>query len=157
MMTKLSWTLAALAALALAPPAAATTTPNGASAPSPAARPDGDPPPTARDLYIGCYLLLRDTDVPMGSDNKPTAYSAANCGSQVLSTMTYREGAQPGQPFRFCLPDNDESRDRPALMMAQAYVDYYERKSSRVPKDTKGSALFVVAMVDRWPCTAKAR
>lgn len=148
-----SWLLAGVGALScLASGVADAAETNTGRAPSPVVQPQAKPRPTAKELYIGCYLLARDTDVPLGPDGHFANYSAANCGEQVLSTMTFREGAKPGGQFRFCLPDTPATREEPAVVMAKAYLDFYERKGARLPKDTDGSGAFIVAMVETWPC-----
>lgn len=113
--------------------------------------------PSARDLYIGCSLFVRQDDVLRDSDGRTRPYSATTCGLQAIMAITDREGRSNTKDnrLRFCLPGTAEASRDPATAMAYAYIDYFERVGSRLP-GTDGRYVYVAAMIDKWPCPLSA-
>lgn len=116
-------------------------------------------PPTARDLYVGCYLYVHGNDVPKDTTGHAENYSASWCGLAAIKAVTYREGEQPEHKgLTFCLPKTSEMSTDPARAMAFAYLDYYEKYISYF--ETKrpgtpsadGETFYTAAMISRWPC-----
>jgi hypothetical protein len=114
-----------------------------------------EPKPTARDLYVGCSLLVNDNDVLRNSSGKAERYSAARCAGQGLSAITYREGwsQDKDNKYRFCLPKTPEASQNPTRAMAYAYLEYFEANSFRVAAED-GQTNYTIAMIVKWPCKA---
>jgi hypothetical protein len=111
------------------------------------------PLPNARELYVGCSLYVRGDDVAKGRDGYATNYSSVICGFQSLAAIANRESMIAGKnnALRFCLPKTAEATQDPTRAMAYAYLDYFERIGSRMA-DKDGATVFIVAMIDKWPC-----
>jgi hypothetical protein len=109
--------------------------------------------PTARDLYIGCSLVLRKNDVPQAGK---VPYSAATCAVVSLEVMILHDGRDlSGGKRRFCLPlPKDEASH--ATEMPRAYVEYYEAAGGRFAA-RDGKTVFIAAMLEKFPCKPGTR
>ena len=111
------------------------------------------PKPTARDLYVGCYLYVHRYDVPKDDDGRPQIFSAAWCSLAAIKAISYREGKRPEHKgHTFCLPKTAELSTDPARAMAFAYMDYYESIVNGI-ENVDGELAYTVAMIKRWPCS----
>lgn len=110
------------------------------------------PKPTARDLYVGCYLMVHRTDVPKDNNGHPEVFSADWCGLAAIKAITYREGDRPEHKgYTFCLPKTAEMGTDPARAMAFAYMDWYESIVTGI-EDKDGESAYVVSLIKKWPC-----
>jgi len=109
-------------------------------------------PTLGRDLYVSCYLMVRDSDVV--GPYKP--FSATTCIATILGAVATREGARPNEnnKSRFCLPKNAETAVDPSKSMAFAYLNFYESTDSVNTKsaDASSQLVFTAAMILKWPC-----
>lgn len=112
--------------------------------------------PSARDLYIGCSLLVNDNDVLKDSLGNIERYSAAACALQGFIAITNREGwsKDKDNKYRFCLPKTSEASQNPSRAMAYAYLEYFEAHSRRIAAED-GQTNYTIAMIFKWPCTAE--
>lgn len=108
-------------------------------------------PPTARDMYVSCYLLANDTDVFDKPNGKHEKFSATWCGARAIAEIATHEGNGVQSKFKFCLDRDAATRTDPAKAMAYAYLDFYERADLR-DRNADGRAAYLFAMVARWPC-----
>jgi hypothetical protein len=113
------------------------------------------PLPSPSDLYVGCYLFVHKTDVPVDAESHAEMFSGARCGLTSILAITYREGANDHQRLKFCLPKTTDVRIDPARAMAIAYLEWFELYGSRIPNDHDGNAAFVTAMIMKWPCSGR--
>ena len=113
---------------------------------------------TARDLYIGCYLLVHNTDVPADQAGHALPFSAANCAVTSILAIANREGASTTKEnkFRFCIPDGSQESQNPAIAMAAVYLDFYEMNGPRLAAND-GVSVYVSAMILKWPCASSLR
>lgn len=112
-----------------------------------------EPAPTARELYVGCYLATERDDVLQNSFGKIRRYSASRCEGYAIEAIVYREGRSGAKDnkYRFCLPKTAQASQSPVIAMAYAYVDYYEATASRTPT-MDGVTAYLTAMIVKWPC-----
>lgn len=114
-----------------------------------------DPPlpkPTARDLYVGCYLSAHQTDVPKDAAGRFERFSGAWCDLASLKAVTNREGKRPEHKgYTFCLPESVELNTNLGRAMALAYLDYYESIVTGIAGQD-GETAYTVAMIKKWPC-----
>jgi hypothetical protein len=73
--------------------------------------------PTARDVYVGCYLSVSNEEVPKDPTGHPQPFSAAQCELYALLAITNREGYSQNadNKYRFCLPKT-KTQPKPWLM-----------------------------------------
>lgn len=109
------------------------------------------PKATPKDVYVSCYLLVRDKAVNPDLGGVDPPYQSTTCAAFALLSIATREGAPATVRYRFCLPDDAYTSAEPAKAMAYAYIDWFEKLGFAV-KDDNGAAAFVFAMIDRWPC-----
>lgn len=103
--------------------------------------------PTARELYVSCFLLLKeDFAAGVGRQHKPET-----CAGFALIGIATREGRAADNKYRFCLPKDDFGRDDTTESMAAAYIEYYDRQARVLPQD-KAREAFTMAMIEKWPC-----
>lgn len=111
-------------------------------------------PPTARDVYVSCSLLVRNTDVsPSTKDGRPLPYSSTVCSLYALAAMGLREGKSAAEDNgrRWCLPKDAQSQQKTLETMAYAYIDVFESHFSRMASGP-GREAFLAAMIVKWPC-----
>jgi hypothetical protein len=104
--------------------------------------------PTARELYVGCYLLVQGKDVPEAKGAAPDPYSAASC-LMVVGIGAEHEAAKPEAERTFCLPSIIAAN--PYRDMALAYLDFYEATGGKLAAKNSievASAAFAA----KWPC-----
>jgi hypothetical protein len=114
------------------------------------------PEPTARDVYVSCWLYVNNADVPKDAAGKLQPFSSERCGVYSLVAITYREGRSKTEDnrYRFCLPNTAElSTDSPRAM-AFAYVDYFESRAAQLASKD-GKTAYTAAMILKWPCPAQ--
>lgn len=109
------------------------------------------PKPTARDLYVACYLLAHDTGVLEKDDGSAELFSSDYCKIASLSMITNREGEANTAKYKFCLDNGAAISADPPKAMAFAYLDFFE-SGSIVDTGMDGSAAYLMAMMARWPC-----
>ncbi len=109
------------------------------------------PKPTARDLYIACYLLAHETDVLKRPDGKSELFGSSYCGLASISMIANREGQENPNKYKFCLDRSASTTANIPKAMAFAYLDYYEGPALK-DKGVDGSAAYLFAMMARWPC-----
>lgn len=112
-----------------------------------------EPTPTARDMYISCYLLAHETDVPSRPNGKPETFSMTWCGARGLAEIAGHEGKAVESKYKFCLDDRAATQTDTLKAMAYAYLDFYENNAN-LNRGADGRAAFLFAMVARWPCSA---
>lgn len=110
--------------------------------------------PTARDMYVSCFLFVHQDDVPKSNNGTFPSYSGGRCGAVSLRLISSREGAARTTAYRFCLDHSSATRSDPANAMAYAYLDYFESHPA-LTGNQDGTAMYLFAMIDRWPCPAK--
>jgi hypothetical protein len=108
------------------------------------------PVPTARDLYVGCFLFVNLDGDLRDESGRASPYSMQVCAATGMRAML-REGASAPAPNRFCLPQTASIRSNPGREMALAYLEYFEEHASRLA-DQHGPSVFLSAMINRWPC-----
>lgn len=113
------------------------------------------PAPTARDLYLGCSLLIRDETLSAETydDRSQKPYSAISCGLAAFVALGYENRIKPGNEWVYCLPRNASTSTgvNQQKTMAMAYVDFYER-IGRAKPDMAGFDMMLYAFKDTWPC-----
>lgn len=104
--------------------------------------------PTARELYVGCYLLVQGKDVPEAKGPAPDPYSAAAC-LMIVGIGAEREAAKPEEERTFCVPSIIAGN--PYREMALAYLDFYEATEGKL---AERSSIDVAraAFIAKWPC-----
>ena len=109
--------------------------------------------PTARDVYVGCFLYLKGTDVALGPGGHNERFSGPMCGLQALGAIAHREGRIEGHnnKLRFCLPKIAEMGSDPVRAMANVYLDYFESVGSR-QASADGQLAYTAALIMKWPC-----
>lgn len=112
-------------------------------------------PVTPNDLYVGCYLLVRDSSAAEDAAGRPANFSPEMCGLAAMLAMRDREGPRPDQDQTtiFCLPATSDVSSNPGLAMANAYLDFYDQRSPQ-NHTQDGMLAFTAAMIDKWPCEA---
>lgn len=107
--------------------------------------------PTARDLYIGCSLYLRGTEIADTKSGKTPPYSALACGVVAFNAFGYSRSIKPGNEWEYCIPENAGWAADPVRALATAYVDTYERL--RFPEPNKqGLTMMLYMFKINWPC-----
>ena len=109
------------------------------------------PKPSARDMYVACYLLVNDNDALKQADGKSELYSSSYCNLASLSMIANREGKENPSKYKFCLDSRSATSTNIPKAMAFAYLDFYEGAALK-DKGTDGSAAYLFAMMARWPC-----
>lgn len=107
------------------------------------------PKPSARDLYVACYLYLRDEAVI----SKSAGYHPMGCAAAALSGMVYREGQSQPSKYKFCLPSDAAVEADIPKAMAAAYLDGFDELPPAARRGD-GAAAFVVVLMRKWPCPA---
>ena len=112
-------------------------------------------PITPADLYVGCYLLVRDSSSADDPAGRPENFSPEMCGLAAILAMRDRKGPRPDedQTTLFCLPTTSDVSSNPGLAMANAYLDFYDQRSPQ-NHTQDGMLAFTAAMIDKWPCEA---
>lgn len=108
------------------------------------------PRPSARDMYVSCYLLVRREPVSRGPDGSRPSYAPETCTLMSLAAIRDRESAAAPKPH-FCLAMTAEVEKSPPDAMAYAYLDFFERRGSALA-GLDGRAAYIAAMISRWPC-----
>ncbi len=111
------------------------------------------PKPTARDMYVACYLLAHDSDVPKRASGQAEQFSSSYCAAASLSMIANREGKENTSKYRFCLDRGAATSANIPKAMAFAYLDYFEGPALR-DKGVDGMPAYLFAMMERWPCPA---
>jgi hypothetical protein len=111
------------------------------------------PKPTARDLYIGCSLFVRHTDVASDGTGLSRPFSAAYCGSYSVAARALLGGRVKvgDNSRRFCLPNDAQTAQEPAQVMAYAYIDFFENRVGHMATGP-GFEAYLAAMIVKWPC-----
>lgn len=121
------------------------------SAPSSHAQDLPAPRASGQDVYVSCYLLVHETDVPQ-PNGRSELFSASTCAAMSVVAIATREGDRPEVKYRFCLPSRSSVSGDPARAMARAYLDWYETKGFAAPDQSNGAAMFVISQVETFPC-----
>ena len=109
--------------------------------------------PTARDLYIGCSLLLRDTETTNVEEGYAPPYSAIACASVVFNAYGYSSKIKPGNEWEYCTPEGAAFQANRMNAIAAAYVDTYEEL--RFPEPNKqGLTMMLYMLKTAWPCSS---
>jgi hypothetical protein len=107
--------------------------------------------PTARDLYIGCSLYIRDKEIANATKVPGLAYSAEACSLVAFMAYGYSRAIKPGNEWEYCVPENAAWAADPVRALATAYVDTYEK--FRVPNLNKQGLTTMLYMFKlNWPC-----
>lgn len=106
--------------------------------------------PSSRELYVSCYLLLRDAAAITDASGKDLLYSPTQCAMYGVIAIANKEGAVPGDTRRFCLPRTAEA-ENPSRQMAAAYVDGYEAFAAAANSSPSLTA-FVGTLIQKLPC-----
>jgi hypothetical protein len=109
------------------------------------------PTPTARDMYVACYLFANETDVPKATGGTAELFSGHYCALASISMIVNREGNRNINKYKFCLDDAASTRSNIPMAMAYAYIDYFEGPAFK-DKGVDGSSAYLFAMIARWPC-----
>lgn len=104
--------------------------------------------PTAREMYVGCYLLVQGKDVPEARGPAPDPYSAADC-LIVMSIGAQHETAKSESEREFCLPSLIAAN--PYRDMALAYLDFYEATGGKYA-DQNALPIVQASLIAKWPC-----
>ena len=107
----------------------------------------------ASDLYVSCYLFVRDTDALRDERGQIQPWGAGWCFLTALSSLQ-REGEVFGSANfgRYCLPETPAVSADPGRVIAFAYMDYYERNAGRIANQRAVPDAFMAAMLERFPC-----
>jgi hypothetical protein len=105
-------------------------------------------PPTGRELYVGCYLVIQGQDVPKSTGPSPENFSADAC-LMVMAIAAEREAAKPPALRTFCIPGVIVAQ--PYRDMALAYLDYYEKTDAKL-FDQNGISVTMSALRSKWRC-----
>lgn len=104
--------------------------------------------PSARDLYVGCYLVIKGDELAhkerIGSSK---AYSADRCVMQSALTMAMFRN----KPDGFCPQANVEFEADPIRSMASMYLAFYESRAAGAGS-LGGSGVMLYAAQQKWPC-----
>jgi hypothetical protein len=114
------------------------------------------PQPTARDLYVSCSLQVRDIDIPMDKEGQLHRVDPTICTLNAFAAMGLRSGRTEGgdNSRRFCLPNDAQSQQQTANVMAYAYIDFFETRVTRMEggPGKPGKEAFLAALIVKWPC-----
>jgi hypothetical protein len=113
-----------------------------------------EPPPstpTARDVYIGCSLAIRNTEVANVRKDFAPPYSAIACGLVAFSALGYSRKIKPGNEWEYCMPENAAMAANPLNAMATEYVNLYEHYRFPDP-DKQGLTMMLYMFKIGWPC-----
>lgn len=107
----------------------------------------------ASDLYVSCYLFVRDTDAIRDERGMAHPWGAGWCALTALASLQ-REGQVLGgdNRDRYCLPETPAVSADPGRVIAFAYLDYYERNAATVANEQAVPGVFMAAMRERFPC-----
>lgn len=107
--------------------------------------------PTARELYIGCSLFVRDADIAQKAETSLQAFSAERCALTAFMALKYWRQITPGTDWEYCIPTTASiSADR-GKAIANAYLDFYE-KYGRVKPEEDGLTIMLYGLKETWPC-----
>jgi hypothetical protein len=107
--------------------------------------------PTARDLYIGCSLFIRSTEVAYTDKHHAPPYSAIACSLTALMAFGYSRKIKPGNEWEYCVPENADWAAEPGRVLATRYVESYEHY--RFPDPNKqGLTMMLYLFKLAWPC-----
>lgn len=103
--------------------------------------------PSAREAYVGCYLMTRENDVPLRGGRSPDLYSAASC-LMLIGIGFQHEAGKPRPQRNYCIegPMSDDTLRE----MAQTYVSYYEANPGL--QNASSVRAMTDAFARRWPC-----
>lgn len=59
------------------------------------------PTPTARDMYVACYLLAHGSDVPKRGSGQTEKFSSGYCAAASISMIANREGKDNHSKYKF--------------------------------------------------------
>jgi len=107
----------------------------------------------ASDLYVSCYLFVRDTDALRNESGGIQPWGAGWCALTALASLQ-REGELFGSANfgRYCLPETPAVSADPGRVIAFAYLDYYERNAATLANQRAVPYAFMAAMQERFPC-----
>lgn len=111
------------------------------------------PAPTAKEVYLGCSLLIRDEELAseIYEDGKQKPYSSLSCGVTALLALGYQRKIKPGNTWEYCMPENASTTTNRLRAMAATYVDFYDRQGSQ-GLDIQGLTMMLIAFKTVWPC-----
>ena len=121
--------------------------------------------PTARDIYVGCSLLLvnvaLDDRRPVGERGYARWFDASTCYLIAARALSEQSGNSAGRGQgndhpSFCPPDWLNLSVHNVRPMAVAYLAYFERRAAAIA-DRPAYRVFVTAMRERWPCPSRRR
>jgi hypothetical protein len=105
--------------------------------------------PSARDLYIGCSLLISGEELRVAEPNGfPAKRSAAMCAALSTIMLAKPDMASPAEQ-RICAPAS--LRESP-VALAAAYVEAYDGQLGAGRSETHGPTVLRYVASRRWPC-----
>jgi hypothetical protein len=111
---------------------------------------------SSRDLYISCSLLVRDIEIPPRKDGQMEIIDPKICMLHALTNLTLMNGRvkDSDSSRRFCLPNDAQSQQQTANVMAYAYIDFFETRVTRMEggPGKPGKEAFLAALIVKWPC-----
>ncbi len=106
--------------------------------------------PTARDLYVGCSLLIHRAELK--GANEPS-FSPNSCSRAINGAYLYNDGRSKTDPDAFCPPKTAAYRADFREAAASAYIDYLEGRAKGILMlDADGTAAMVMALQAQWRC-----
>lgn len=106
--------------------------------------------PTARDLYVGCSLLVHRAELKGTTD---PSFGPRSCSSAIAGAYLYNEGRPKTDPHAFCPPQTAAYRAGVHEAAASAYIDFVEGNPKGIALlDADGTAALIIALRSQWSC-----
>ena len=104
---------------------------------------------SARELFVGCSLLLRGDELENSLDSQkaPKHHSAVTCTLETGYQLTFFSGKSEG----FCPPKDAGFVGNPIAAVAGVYLAWFERYAERVAS-LNGRPAMLLALKTTWPC-----
>jgi hypothetical protein len=106
--------------------------------------------PTAREVYVGCFLMTYRDDHGGSPDEYFFRFGAGACQATALAAG-FASIPPPKGPGSWCPPLSEDISVENLQPMVSTFLEYFEKNSSKV-SDIDGEEVFLDAMRERWPC-----
>lgn len=109
-----------------------------------------------REMYVACYLLANDVDLPIAADQSTQRYNPLHC---LLGAARTRSVVSEGKATNICFPRDARFATNPTHELALAYIEFFEGALNTLSKvggasagDPKGYDAMILAASIKWRC-----
>lgn len=112
------------------------------------------PTPTPSDVYVSCYLFVRDSPLAQSDGEELKPYGPETCAAYGIMAFVHYEGRAQAGEYKFCAPTTSDVRTNFGKAFAHVYIDFYKARADMDAKGKgNGKLAYLAALLEKWPCT----